>query len=107
MKEYTVKVYSNRTEWYFNGQFHRDDGPAVEWSNGSKLGGSKFWYRNGQRHRDDGPALEWVDGSKSWYLEGKKLTEEEFKARTNPDNCDGKTVLVDGKEYVLTLKKEV
>jgi hypothetical protein len=30
--------------------------------------GNKTWYLNGQRHRTDGPACEWSDGSKSWYL---------------------------------------
>ena len=30
MKEYTVKVYDNRTEWFLNGKRHREDGPAIE-----------------------------------------------------------------------------
>jgi hypothetical protein len=44
MKEYTVKVYENRTEWWIKGKLHREDGPAVEWVNGSK-----FWYLNSIR----------------------------------------------------------
>jgi len=54
MKEYTVKVYKDRTEWYLNGK----------------------------RHREDGPAIEYADGSKSWYLNDKKYTEAEFLAKT-------------------------
>ena len=26
---------------------------------------------NGKRHREDGPALEFADGTKEWYLNGK------------------------------------
>ena len=61
MKEYTVKVYEDKTEWYLNDKRHREDGPAIEWVNGSKQ-----WYLNDKRHRVDGPAYEWADGSKSW-----------------------------------------
>ena len=56
MKEYTVKVYDTRTEWYQNGQLHRLDGPAIECSNGDK----------------------------EWYLNDESLTEDEFNARMNP-----------------------
>ncbi len=72
-----------------DGQWHRDDGPAVIESNGSQ-----WWFRHGQLHRDDGPAmihsvgrLEWcqygechrdggpariyVDGTREWYQHGK------------------------------------
>ena len=52
--------------WSLNGQFHRDDGPAIEFSDGTK-----FWYLNGELHREDGPAEEWSDGTKIWYLNGK------------------------------------
>ena len=43
---------------------HREDGPAVEYANGSKL-----WFVNGVRHRLDGPATQWSD-SKAWYVNG-------------------------------------
>jgi hypothetical protein len=49
--------------WYKNGQYHREDGPAVEYEDGSK-----FWHVNGERHRLDGPAYEDADGSKAWYV---------------------------------------
>ena len=78
MKEYKVKVYSDRTKWYnLEGQLHREDGPAIE-----RADGSKFWYRNGQFHRDDGPAIEYANGAKEWYLNGHKLLEAEFNKRT-------------------------
>ena len=77
MKEYTVKVYEDRTEWYLNGKYHREDGPAIEYADGSKS-----WYLNDQRHREDGPATEWTDGSKSWYLNGIQYNEAEFITKT-------------------------
>jgi len=48
------------------GQFHREDGPAIEWN-----GGRKYWYLNGQLHREGGPAVENADGTKFWYLNGR------------------------------------
>lgn len=35
--------------------------------------GGKFWYMNGVSHREDGPAIEWPDGTKSYYARGIKL----------------------------------
>ena len=44
--------------------------------------GTKHWYLNGQYHREDGPAVEWSNGTKHWYLNGQKITEAEHKLRT-------------------------
>ena len=33
--------------------------------------GDKFWYLNGSLHRDDGPAIECSDGYKYWYYHSK------------------------------------
>ena len=102
MIEYKVKVCDDITKWYLNGLLHRENGPAVERSDGSKdwflngkehrtdgpavewSDGSKEWYLNGKEHRTDGPAVEWSDGSKEWYLNGKEYTEEEFLEATQP-----------------------
>ena len=77
MIEYTVKIYDDRTEWFLNGNRHREDGPAVEFSDGHKE-----WFLNGKRHRTDGPAIEYSNGDKEWYLDGKKCTTEEFNRKT-------------------------
>jgi hypothetical protein len=68
------KEYSNRIE-YINerGDYHRTDGPAIEYNNGDK-----FWYINGKIHREDGPAVEWSDGRKSWYLNDLKYSEDDY-----------------------------
>ena len=74
--KYRVEVdgYGNRFYYNSNGEFHRIDGPAVEWGNGTKR-----WFQNGLRHRTDGPAVVYSDGSMEWYINGKILTEAEFK----------------------------
>ena len=52
--------------WYNeNNKLHREDGPAAEYTNGSKV-----WYIDGKLHREDGPAIEWA-GDKSWYINDK------------------------------------
>jgi hypothetical protein len=42
-------------------------------------------WRNevGQYHREDGPAREYADGTKEWYINDKRLTETEFNAWRN------------------------
>ena len=30
--------------------------------------GNKLWYLNNELHREDGPAIEHSDGTKSWWL---------------------------------------
>jgi hypothetical protein len=120
MIEYTVKVYDTRSKyWYLDGKLHREDGPAIEWSDGDKSwylngelhredgpavewsDGTKSWYLNGKRHREDGPAVEDWDGYKEWYLDDKELTEQQHKAATSKHTCEGKIVEIDGKKYEL------
>ena len=79
MIEYKVRVYDTGDKlWYLNGKLHREDGPAVERSNGHKE-----WFINGELHREDGPAIEYVDGTKKWWINGKRLTEKAFNNRHN------------------------
>jgi hypothetical protein len=49
------------------GQYNREDGPAIEWASGDK-----YWYQKGELHRLDGPAMEWGDGNKEWWVNGKR-----------------------------------
>jgi len=63
--------------WYLNYQRHREDGPAIEWSNGDKS-----WYFNGKHHRLDGPAIEWDNIAKEWWYHGKWIkcdSQEKFE----------------------------
>jgi len=56
MKQYTVKVYDDKTEWY---------------NSDNKL------------DRDDGPAIEWHDGSKRYCLDGIKYSKKEYYNKIN------------------------
>ena len=86
--------------WYLNGQLHREDGPAVEYPDGTKYcwflnglfhringpayeekNGYKSWWINGQQHRTDGPAIEYPDGTKFWFLKGIYLTKQEWQEK--------------------------
>ena len=80
--------------WYYNGEPHRLDGPAVIWPDGTTewrregslhredgpaitlADGSTFWYNIGFLHRVDGPAVEWADGTKEYWYMGKSQEDE-------------------------------
>jgi hypothetical protein len=96
MKEYKVVVTGDFTKWYnLEGKLHREDGPAIECSNGDK-----YYYINGKSHREDGPAIERANGTKSYYINDEELTEEEFNSRTK--TCEGKVVEIEGVKYKLS-----
>jgi hypothetical protein len=72
MNKPECKTSPNGTKkWYLNGEFHREDGPAIETSDGHKE-----WFLNGKNHREDGPAVEFPDGTKEWFLNGKYHRED-------------------------------
>ena len=71
MEEVELRVDEFKTKRYFiKGTFilHREDGPAVEHTNGYKV-----WYQYGKRHRLDGSAIEWADGYKVFWIYGKLI----------------------------------
>ena len=76
--KYRIEVDISGTRRYYNAanQLHRDEGPAIEWRNGTKS-----WFQYGIRHRTDGAAIEYSDGDKAWYINGEELTEDEFNQR--------------------------
>ena len=76
--KYRIDVDEYGTRRYYNsaGQLHREDGPAVECSNGTK-----HWYQNGVRHREGGPAVEWHNGNKEWWINGVEYTEQGYYAQ--------------------------
>lgn len=67
--------------WFRHGELHRIDGPAVMSANGYNA-----WFQNGKRHRLDGPAVEFSYGESTsyvryWYVYGKEIAcnaQEEF-----------------------------
>ena len=95
---YTIKVDRLGNKRYYNaaGQLHREDGPAIEYVDGSKTwlqndivhredgpaleykSGVKIWQNNGEIHRIGGPAVVFRDGTELWYLHGTQCTEENY-----------------------------
>ncbi len=105
MIEYRVVVGTKKTSWYKPGSsiLHRDDGPAVEHTNGDtewffdgkrhRIGGPaeecsryKSWLIHGALHREDGAAIEYFDGDRSWYLDDIRFSSKEAweKAKNPP-----------------------
>jgi len=68
INEYGNKEWKNK-----KGEYHREDGPAIEWVDGTKL-----WYKDGMRHREDGPAVEYTNGDKAYYLNGNEVEEKDL-----------------------------
>lgn len=60
-----VEFSNGSKQWWIDGYLHRIGSPAVELSDGSKE-----WVINGDRHRLDGPAVEFSNGSKQWWVNG-------------------------------------
>lgn len=60
--KFTTKCWTDS-----KGKYHRVEGPAFIWSNGSQ------WYQHGKLHRLDGPAIVYNTGYKLWYYEGQYI----------------------------------
>ena len=61
-------------EWFKDGMYHREDGPAVIHPDGQKE-----WYQNDCLHRLDGPAVIYSNGYKEWFINGFRYNEVKFK----------------------------
>lgn len=66
MSRIETDIAGNRRWYNERGKLHREDGPAVEFKNGTR-----HWRQHGQFHRVDGPAVEYVSGNQWWYQRGK------------------------------------
>ena len=51
--------------WYKDGEVHREDGPAIEFSS------FEGWFINGLCHILEGPAKIWKNGDKEWWINGQ------------------------------------
>jgi hypothetical protein len=94
--KYSVDTYGNKRWVNKNGLYNREDGPAIEYSYGTKewwingklhrenkpaiecFNGDKYWYKNDKLHREDGPAMEYANGFKAYYLNGEKVEEKDL-----------------------------
>jgi hypothetical protein len=72
MKTYTVTVDDYKTvRWYLNDKLHREDGPAIEWSNGTRE-----WYLHGKRVTENDVM---TDNNQTIEIEGTKYTLAQIK----------------------------
>jgi hypothetical protein len=114
--------YADRKEWWRHGDLHREDGPAVEYADGSKewrrnghlhrnngpaieaADGYKAWYCDGKLHRDDGPAVEYSDGSTAWYRHGENLIIDEI-AQQERETIKPRVTAIEGLPEQLIVKR--
>jgi hypothetical protein len=68
------KSFRYHDEWTLEGSLHREDGPAVEYKDGTKK-----WCINGKLHRLDGPAFEWLSGINFCYIYDFSIVTQEYK----------------------------
>ena len=83
-KPICITDINGNKKWFIDGEYHREDGPAIEEKNGTKQ-----WYINGVLHRLDGPA--YIDNwnTISWFINGYEITEKIFKwAKENDIDLD-------------------
>jgi hypothetical protein len=74
-----LKIDKNGNRYWYNsaGECHREDGPAAEYTDGTKI-----WILNGFYHRLDGPAVEGNGGRHiRYYVNGVRI-----KGNTNVEN---------------------
>jgi hypothetical protein len=79
-------IESNGNQYWLgkDGKYHRTDGPAYIWADGSMS-----WYEDGKLHRTDGPAFIDINGYKEWYVNGKrKITNLSFQRAAKLSNED-------------------
>jgi antitoxin component YwqK of YwqJK toxin-antitoxin module len=72
-----------RQEWYLNGKYHNEEGPAhiKYYKNGNIW--HQAWYLNGKYHNEEGPGyiVYNEDGNveyQSWYVNDKYLFKKDF-----------------------------
>ena len=61
-----VDAFGDKRYYNKENQLHREDGPAIEWADGSK-----YWYTNNKLHRKGEPAIELANGEKFWHSNGE------------------------------------
>lgn len=100
---------TNKTIFHYqNGKLHRENGPAMEFFDGSKIwmqdgmyhrkdgpaviesDGYKAWWFNDELHRINGPAVEYLDGRKEYYIEGIHYSDSQDYWKTIKELNDSK-----------------
>ena len=72
MSQMEIDELGNKSWRNLLGQYHRDDGPALEYD------GAKAGYINGKCHRLDGPAVEYKGRAMEWRINGQLFSFEDW-----------------------------
>jgi hypothetical protein len=91
MQPTLIEAPAGHRAWKLNGEYHRTDGPAIEFADGTL-----HWAFHGKFHRTDGPALIRANGREIWWLHGKRLSFDEW--------LNENTYLTDGEKVMMKLK---
>lgn len=76
MTKYYVRIHQCREWWYEDTEFkvrHRIFGPSIT------MISVVIWYSMGVPHREDGPAIFYSDGRVGYYLNGIDYGKEEYE----------------------------
>jgi hypothetical protein len=76
-----IKYWHKKTENKYNIIFHNENGPAIEWPDGSEC-----WYKDNLLHNENGPAVKYADGSEEYWLNGKQYTKEQYYNELEKNN---------------------
>ncbi len=64
--------------WYKNGVLHRVGKPAIISQAFSYDLAYEEWWNEGKKHREDGPAVTFSNGNKEYWLNGVEIPEKDF-----------------------------
>lgn len=67
-----IEYFDGNNFWYYYGKLHREDGPAIEDPQECVY----YWYYHDKLHRFDGPAVVSKKGGKSYFIYGKEIEGE-------------------------------
>ena len=101
------KLEFDKKEWidfpYSSFTFHREDGPAVIYSDGSK----EYWL-NGKYHREDGPAIVYANGDQEYYWLNDifYLEKDYYKKLEEIDNLPLSLKLIHEEEWIRKRAKK-
>ena len=82
-----IDEYGTKRWYNEDGLYHREDGPAIEYKDGTKI-----WFFHDEYHRLDGPAWIHDNGDTDWYINDYYVTSEITEwAKTHSIDLDNLT----------------
>jgi hypothetical protein len=61
----TEDEFGNKSWKLPNGDYHRLDGPAIIYADGTEA-----WFKDDLKHRENGPAITYTNGNLTWFING-------------------------------------